>query len=221
MSTTPLSIVITGASGFIGRAITTEALLRGHQVLALVRSPEKLADLAALYPNNLRLQALDVTNTAALSTALAGHDLLISAVSGHSASDVAGVYRQNIDSLFSAVKATGIRLLLVGGAASLQLPDGSMLLDSPDFPAAYRGSAEGAYYALKQLRSDSTMQWSYLSPAAEIFPGPATGHFRLGGDAFFTDAQGQSRISTGDYAVAMLDEAQQPQHPQQRFSIAY
>jgi hypothetical protein len=96
-----------------------------------------------------------------------------------------------------------------------------MLLDSPDFPAAYRGSAEGAYAALQRLRAESSLHWSYLSPAAEIFPGDKTGTFRLGGDQLLTDSHGQSRISTADYAVALLNEAEQPQHLQQRFSVAY
>lgn len=221
MSKTTLSMVITGASGFIGSALTLEALQRGHQVVALVRDTSKLAALAAEYPTQLTVKSLDITDSAALAQELTGHDLVISAFSGHSASDVAGYYQQGFASTLAAVKQTHSRLLMVGGAASLQLADGSLLLDSPHFPAAYRATAQGAYAALQQLRAEQDVRWSYLSPAAEIFPGPATGQYRLGGDAFFTDAQGHSRVSTGDYAVALLNEAEQPQHPQQRFSIAY
>lgn len=219
--TATLSIVITGASGFIGSAITQEALRRGHKVLALVRHVTKLTDLQAAYPTQLTVQALDVTDSQALAAAIAPHDLLISAFSGHSATDVVDYYVRGFTSTLNAVKATSRRLLVVGGAASLQLADGSMLLDSPDFPAAYRGSAEGAWQALQQLRKEHSLDWSYLSPAAEIFPGEATGHYRLGLDTFFTDDAGQSRIATGDYAKAMLDEAEQPHHRGRRFSIAY
>jgi uncharacterized protein len=74
---------------------------------------------------------------------------------------------------------------------------------------------------LQLLRAETALQWSYLSPAAEIFPGDKTGQFRLGGDQLLTDTNGKSRISTGDYAVAMLDELQQPKQLNRRFSVAY
>lgn len=212
------TIAIIGASGFIGSALTQEALSRGLQVRALVSRPERLQP-----SDQLTVVGVDVLDTAALTQALAGVDLVMSAFSGHAQADVAGYYQQGFASILAAVKAQPQppRLLVVGGAASLQLPDGSMLLHSPDFPAAYRGTAEGAYAALQALRAENELRWSYLSPAAEIFPGDKTGTFRLGGDQLLTDSQGQSRISTGDYAVALLNEAERPQHPQQRFSVAY
>lgn len=217
-----MQIVIIGASGFIGSALTTEALQRGHQVRALVRDTNKLAGLQQQYPQQLEVVSVDVLDSATLLPALAQQQLVISAFSGHSDSDVAGYYQRGFANILAAVKQSAAeRFLLVGGAASLQLPDGSMLLDSPDFPAAYRGSAEGAYAALQQLRTETSLNWSYLSPAAEIFPGAATGQFRLGSDLLLTDVEGRSRISTGDYAIALLNEAEQPQHSRQRFSVAY
>lgn len=211
-------IAIIGASGFIGSALTKEALARGLQVRAIVSRPERMSAAA-----NLDVVAVDVLDTAALTAALAGVEVVISAFSGHAQTDVAAYYLQGFTSILAAVKAQPMapRLLLVGGAASLQLPDGSMLLDSPHFPAEYRGTAEGAYAALNVLRSESTLNWSYLSPAAEIFPGEKTGQFRVGADQLLTDANGNSRISTADYAVAMLDELQQPTQHNRRFSVAY
>lgn len=211
-------IAIIGASGFIGSALTQEALARGLKVRALVSRPDRIEATA-----NLAVVGVDVLDTKALSAALAGVDAVLSAFSGHAQTDVAGYYHQGITSILAAVKAQAVtpRLLLVGGAASLQLPDGSMLLDSPDFPAEYRATAEGAYAALQLLRKETSLQWSYLSPAAEIFPGDKTGQFRLGGDLLLTDASGKSRISTGDYAVAMLDEMQHPKQLNRRFSVAY
>jgi putative NADH-flavin reductase len=211
-------IAIIGASGFIGSALTQEALARGLKVRALVSRPERIAAAA-----NLEVVAVDVMDTAALTVALTGVDAVLSAFSGHAQTDVAGYYHQGITSILGAVKAQTVtpRLLLVGGAASLQLPDGSRLLDSPNFPAEYRATAEGAYAALQLLRAETSLQWSYLSPAAVIFPGDKTGTFRLGSDQLLTDASGNSRISTGDYAVAMLDEVQQPQQQNRRFSVAY
>ncbi|WP_419570150.1 NAD(P)-dependent oxidoreductase [Rheinheimera sp.] len=212
-----MKIALIGASGFIGSAIRSEALARGHQVLALVSNPAKLAA-----EPGLTVQAVDVFDTQALTAALAGVDLVISAFSGHKDADVAGYYRRGFDSILTAVKAADVaRLLVVGGAASLQLPDGSVLIDSPNFPAEYRGSAEGAIYALQQLKAETALSWSFLSPAAEIFPGEKTGQFRLGKDQLVMDAAGHSRISNGDYAVAMLDEAEHAAHLNQRFTLAY
>lgn len=212
-----MKIAIIGASGFIGSALTTEALSRGHQVKALVSRPERL-ELAA----GLTAEKVDVLDTAALALALSGMDLVLSAFSGHKESDVASYYVQGFKSILAAsTEAKVPRLLVVGGAASLEYAPGQILLNSPDFPAAYLGSAQGAYQALQLLKTQRQQDWSYLSPAAEIFPGEKTGHFRLGQDQLLTDDNGKSRISTADYAVAMLDEAEQNLHANQRFCVAY
>ncbi|WP_127021312.1 NAD(P)-dependent oxidoreductase [Rheinheimera mangrovi] len=212
-----MNIAIIGASGFIGSALTKEALSRGHQVKALVSRPEAVEVSAGL-----TIHKVDVMDTAALTAAVSGVELVISAFSGHKDADVAAYYMQGFRSILQAsINSKVPRLLLVGGAASLEYAPGQILLDSPDFPAAYLGSAQGAYQALQLLKAQSQQNWSYLSPAAEIFPGEKTGKFRLGLDQLMTDEQGKSRISTADYAVAMLDEAEQNQHANTRFCVAY
>lgn len=216
-----MNLVIIGASGFIGSAITQTALARGHQVRAIVRDTTRLEALAQQYPQQLVQQSLNVLQTADLADAIADADAVISAFSGHAAADISAAYQQGFESILTAVKQTKRRLLLVGGAASLKLPDDSLLLHSPHFPEQYRASALGAYAALQQLQAQTDVQWSYLSPAAEIFPGDSQGPVRLGGDYLVMDAAGQSRISTDDYAAVMLNEVEQPLHPQQRFTAAY
>lgn len=212
-----MKIAIIGASGFIGSAITAEALARGHTVTAIVSRPQRMAQ-----QSGLTILGVDVNDTAALAKQIRGHELVISAFSGHAQSDIATYYLNGFSSILNAVNDAGVqRFLVVGGAASLLLPDGSMLLNSPDFPAEYRATAEGAYAALQLLRDINDIDWSYLSPAAEIFPGDKTAKFRVGQDHLLLDANGASKISTGDYAAAMLDEAEQPTHIRQRFSVAY
>ncbi|MEH8015722.1 NAD(P)H-binding protein [Rheinheimera muenzenbergensis] len=212
-----MELVILGASGFIGSAITAEALSRGHQVTAVVSRPERIVAQAGL-----TVVGLDINDTAALTELLSNKAVVISAFSGHAQQDVKGYYVAAFNSVYkAAVAANTPRLLVVGGAATLKLPDGSRLLDSPGFPAEYRATAEGAAAVLQQLREQSALSWSFLSPAAEIFPGDKTGQYRLGLDHLLTDSEGKSRISTGDYAVAMLNEAEQPQHQNKRFSLAY
>lgn len=212
-----MKIALIGASGFIGSALLEEALSRGHQVKALVTRPERLAPR-----DGLSVEKSDALDTATLTGQLRGVDAVLSAFSGHAQEDVLGYYLKGFDSILAATRAAGApRLLVVGGAASLEVAPGKLLLDTPEFPDAYRATAEGAKAALERLRAQSDQAWTLLSPAAEIFPGERTGDFRLGGDALLTDAEGRSRISVQDYAVALLDELERPAHPNRRFSVAY
>lgn len=212
-----MKIALIGASGFIGSGLLAEALARGHQVTALVGRPERIAPAAGL-----QALATDVMDAPALAAQLAGHDAVISAFSGHAHDDVRGYYGRGVDAILAAVKQAGVaRLLMVGGAGSLEVAPGVQVVDSPDFPAQWKGSALGARDTLDKLRQESTLDWTLLSPAALIEPGPRTGQFRLGGDQLLTDANGDSKISVADYAVAMLDELEHPAHARQRFSVAY
>ncbi|MBR7800777.1 NAD(P)-dependent oxidoreductase [Undibacterium fentianense] len=211
-----MKIALIGASGFIGSAIRQELLKRGHQVSALVGHPEKLAS----HPQLLAI-ASDVQNLEQLRAQVIGHDAIISAFSGHAQSDTLHYYLNGFKNVLAASKAAGVqRLLVVGGAGSLEVAPGLQLIDTPHFPAEYKATAEGARQALNLLREETNIQWSMLSPAAVIAPGQHTGKFRLGKDQLLSDAQGESRISVEDYAQAMVDELEQPQHICQRFSIA-
>lgn len=211
-----MKIALIGAGGYIGSALLTEALARGHQVSALVTRPERL-------PAHPQLQALkaDVFDTAALTAQLAGHAAVLSAFSGHAQADIRQDYLRGLRSIIAATQHNAQRLLVVGGAGSLEIAPGRQLLDSPDFPAQWRASAEGARDALRLLRENKVLDWTMLSPAAMIEPGPRTARFRLGKDQLLVDEKGQSRISTADYAVAMLDELEKAQHRRQRFTVAY
>jgi uncharacterized protein len=211
-----MKIALIGASGFIGSALRQEALSRRHAVTALVTDPSKLAPAPGL-----EVQRVDVNDTAALAQALEGHDLVISAFSGHAQQDVRGAYGRGIRSIIAAARQAGRRLLVVGGAGSLEVAPGKQLLDTPDFPPAYRGSAEGARDALNWLREEPELDWSLLSPSAVIAPGERTGRFRLGTDQLLRAEDGSSRISVQDYAMAMLDEAETPRHRRQRFTVGY
>ncbi|MBA5688017.1 NAD(P)-dependent oxidoreductase [Rugamonas apoptosis] len=212
-----MKIALIGASGFIGSGLLAEALSRGHQVTALVGRPERLEPAAGL-----TALATDVMDPARLAVQLAGHDAVISAFSGHAQEDVRAYYNRGIDAILAASKQAGVpRLLMVGGAGSLEVAPGVQMVDTPDFPAQWKGTALGARDTLEKLRQESALDWTLLSPAAMIAPGPRTGQFRLGGDQLLTDANGDSKISVADYAVAMIDELERPAHSRQRFSIAY
>ncbi|WP_235901663.1 NAD(P)-dependent oxidoreductase [Alcanivorax sediminis] len=212
-----MNIALIGASGFIGSALREEALQRGHQVTALVSQPDKLQPA-----DNLTIVKSDVQNTEQLSEQLKGFDAVLSAFSGHAKENVREYYLQGVQSIIQATKEAGVpRLLIVGGAGSLHVNADTLLIDTPNFPAEYQGTARGALDALALLRNESELNWTMLSPAAEIFPGKRTGSFQLGKDDLVVDADGNSRISVQDYAVALINELEQPQHEGERFTLGY
>ncbi len=210
-------IAIIGASGYVGTALLNEAVKRGHQVSALVRHPEKIAANA-----NVTAVKADVLDTDELAALLKGHDLVISAYNpGWQEADIRDIHIKGSKSITEAVKKAGIkRLIAVGGAGSLEI-NGAQLVDSPEFPAEYKEGALGARQALNDLKTENELDWSFVSPAILLVPGEATGTFRLGKDSPVFDDKGESKITVGDLAVAILDEAEQGKHIRQRFTAAY
>ncbi len=207
-----MKIAIIGATGLVGTKILSESLDRGHEVTAIVRNPETLP----MHPK-LRAAKGDATEPAKLASLVAGHDVVISAF--NPGKDERGTGARSI---IDAVKRAEVeRLLVVGGAGSLEVAPGKRLVDQPDFPAQWKEGALRTADFLDQLRGETELDWAFVSPAAMLAPGERTGHYRVGGDQFMTDNDGESRISLEDYAVAMLDEAERPQHHRKRFSVAY
>ena len=210
-------IAIIGASGYVGTALLNEAVKRGHQVTALVRHPEKITENA-----HVKAIRADVLDTNGLAKLLAGHDLVISAYNpGWQEPDIRNIHIKATRSINEAVKKAGLkRLIAVGGAGSLEI-NGAQLVDSPDLPADYKEGALGARQALNDLKTETTLDWTFVSPAILLVPGEATGKFRLGKDSPVFDDKGESKITVGDLAVAILDEAEQGKHIRQRFTAAY
>jgi putative NADH-flavin reductase len=211
-----MKVLLAGAAGNIGRAIGTELRTRGHQVVGLTRSGNALEGLA------IPITAGDVTDAATVAELAAGVDAVISAVGpGHG--DVTGnPYLEAQEALTQALPKAGVsRLLVVGGAGSLKDASGQRLVDSPDFPAAWKPDALRQAEALDAYRQIDDLDWTYVSPAAVIGPGERTGMYRRGGDHVVVDDQGESRISYADYAVAVVDELEQGNALRQRITAAY
>lgn len=211
-----MRIALIGATGFIGSAIRQEALSRGHHVTAIVSNPARLP--AA---QGLEVQGADALDSQQLRAVLRGHDVVISAFSGHANSDVYGYYLKGMHSIIDAARATGVRLLVVGGAGSLEVEPGVQLLDTPSFPEQWKATAEGARAALKLLRETPDVDWTVLSPPPMIHPGTRTGQYRTANDAVIMCDSGPSDISLEDYAVAMVDEAESAKHHGRRFTVAH
>jgi putative NADH-flavin reductase len=212
-----MNITLIGASGFIGTAITNEALSRGHQVTALVTRPERLAARDGL--TALRADVMDV---AKLTAQFAGADAVVSAFSGHAQDDVYAYFVAGTRNIISAAKeARAPRLLVVGGAGSLEVAPGVELIDTPAFPPQYKATAQGARSALKLLKQEGALNWTMLSPSAMIAPGQRTGVFRTSLDQLLSAADGSSQISVEDFALALVDELERPAHLRQRFTVGY
>ncbi|WP_426956446.1 NAD(P)-dependent oxidoreductase [Muricoccus radiodurans] len=202
-----MKVALIGASGQAGSRLLAELSRRGHAVTAIARAPSRIATLPGV-----TARAGDVADQGALVGLLAGHDAVISAVH-FSGSDPRA--------LVEAVRAAGVpRYLVVGGAGSLEIAPGVRLVDTPEFPAAYKAEALAGAAFLDVLRGEREIDWTFLSPSAHFFPGERTGRFRLGGDSLLTQ-EGGSSISFEDFAVAMVDELERPEHSRKRFTVGY
>ncbi|WP_052889963.1 NAD(P)-dependent oxidoreductase [Thermogemmatispora carboxidivorans] len=215
-----MKIVVFGATGGIGQRLIQEALNRGHEVKGVARRPERLA----LSHPRFSLEAGNVLDPADVARLVGGSDVVISAVGpARDREEDPAMVVQAAQALIEGLKRAGVkRLVVVGGAGSLEVAPGVRLMDTPGFPAGWRPIATAAAEALEVYRRQGAdLDWTYLSPAAFIEPGQRTGRYRVGTEQLVTDEQGESRISMEDYAVALLDEVEQPRFVRQRFTVAY
>jgi uncharacterized protein len=202
-----VKIALVGASGNAGSRILKELSDRGHSITAIARHPEKIASL----PSVTAMKG-DVADKDGLAALLKGHDAVISSIRFSDGSP---------NLMLEVVRAAGVkRYLVVGGAGSLEVAPGKRLVDLPDFPAAYKPEASAATAYLDMLKGLSDLDWTFLSPSALFSAGERTGKFRLGKDQLLSNEKGSS-ISYEDYAIALVDEIEQPRHVRQRFTVGY
>jgi putative NADH-flavin reductase len=216
-----MRIVLYGATGMVGTRILQELLSRGHTVTAVVRDPSKLKA-----QNNLTIEKGDLLDADSIAKLAKGSDVVVSSYgppSGAQGPDPAKVSQlvDAVRTMISGVRRAGApRIIMVGGAGSLEVSPGLQIVDAPTFPDAYKPIAlahRDAYHVLRE----SDLNWTYFSPAMMIQPGERTGKFRLGKDALVSDEKGNSSISAEDYAIALVDEVEQGRHTKQRFTIGY
>lgn len=203
-----MKIALIGAAGRVGSRILNELLNRGHEVTGIVPHPDKLSPRGLL-----KVKRGDVNDKDSLAALLAGHDAVISAVP---------FLKVTPGSLIAAVKQAGVsRLLVVGGAGSLEVAPGVQVVESAGFPASARPESLAGRDLLNALRQEPDLDWTFLSPSAEFIPGERTGKFRLGTDQLLVGDQGKSWISFEDFAIALVDEVEAPKHSKMRFTVGY
>lgn len=218
-----MKIVLFGATGNIGQRVASEALRRGHQVVGVVRDPETVATPGVVVP----LVKGDATNPDSVAEVARGADAVVSAISPRPSPRGLPVPSlvNNARALIEGLPRAGVkRVLMVGGAGSLEVAPGQQLVDQPGFPEAYKGEALEGREALAVWRAqagNADLSWTFLSPAVEIGPGERTGSYRKTLDAVLWDAAGKSFITFEDFAVALLDELEDPAHVGKRFGVSY
>jgi len=213
-----MKIAVFGITGRIGSRIAQEALGRGHEVTGYSRNPGR----GTLAHASLRTAVGDIADAATVARLSAGHDAVVSAVGPDMDKPVGTFLVDAAHALRDGLRKAGVRrLLVVGGAGSLEVAPGKLLMDAPAFPAEWKALAKSAADALAVYRQEKDLEWTYFSPAGFIEPGTRTGRYRTGDDSLVVDSQGRSFISMEDYAVAVMDELEKPRHVRARFTAAY
>lgn len=209
-----MNVALYGATGVAGSRILKELLSRGHRVTAIARGASKLQRESGVV-----VKQDDLSDPKKIAATIEGVDVVVSAYAPpkDDVEAIVGVTSRQVQALAGK---KGVRLIVVGGAGGLNVAPGLPLVDSQFLPDDFRPIARAHVNAYNVLKA-STIDWTYLAPAAFFEPGERTGKFRLGKDELIADAKQESRISMEDYAVALVDEIEKPQHHAERFSVGY
>jgi len=203
-----MKVSLIGATGNAGSRILAELARRGHHITAIVRHPGKVPRL-----DGVTAQKGDANRIDDLAPMLRGHDVVVSSVHFLDGQAV---------KLIDAVRQARVpRYAVVGGAGSLDDGKGVKLIDAGGVPEPYKAESRAGCAFLDLPRQTSDLDWTFLSPSAQFIAGERTGVFRLGTDTALRDANGRSWISYEDYAVALVDEIEQPRHSRCRFTVGY
>jgi putative NADH-flavin reductase len=206
-----MRIIVFGANGRQGSRLVSEALERGHEVTAAVRSEDR----AGAVDPRATIVVADALEPDRVADVSAGHDAALNATRERHADVARG--------LLEGLARAGVpRLVIVGGASSLEVAPGVRLFDTPEFQEEWKPEAASGMESLDVYRSaDTPVEWTYVSPGALLAPGERRGSYRTGGEQLLVGDDGSSQISMEDFAIALVDELENPQHPNQRFTAAY
>ncbi|MDU1889902.1 MAG: NAD(P)H-binding protein [Dysgonomonas sp.] len=213
-----MKVALIGATGFVGSHILQELVNRGYDVTAVARSVEKIP----VKGGKPKTVAVDVTDTEALASVLKGNDVVISAFNaGWSNPNIYDDFMKGSKAIQEAVEKADIkRYIVIGGGGSLFI-NGKQIVDDPGFPAQFKDGATAARDYLNLLKKETNLDWTFLSPALDMFPGERTGKYRLGTESPVFNGKGDSEISVQDLSVAIVDEIDNHKFSRQRFTVGY
>lgn len=204
-------IAVVAANGKAGQLIVREAVERGNDVTAFVRSENRTVAENVVVKDIMDLTPKD----------LVGFDAVVDAF-GAWTPETLPQHSTTLAHLCDILSGTDTRLLVVGGAGSLYVnPEHTMIVsETPDFPEMFKPLASAMAEALSDLRERDDVRWTYISPAGDFqAEGERTGEYILAGEELTLNDRGESIISYADYAIAMVDEIESGDHIQQRISV--
>ena len=210
-----MKITIIGAGGNIGRRIVKEAATRNHELKLITSKPKTFFEL-----EKAEIQEGDIFDEKTLTRQIEGSDLVISAYAPpHEDTKLLIAASQH---LVAAAKKANTRLIAVGGAGSLKVSETTQLVDTPNFPEEYKAIALVHREALENIyQKENDLNWTNVSPSAYIFEGERTNSFRIGENELLVNDKGESAISMEDFAIGILDEAENTKFNRKRFTIGY
>lgn len=219
------NILVYGASGKIGSHVIDEALNRGHRVTAVSRDPASIT----LRHENLSVRRGDVLDADSIDALLAGHDIVVISVRGvigekEGKNALQRIAVENVVEGIRRYRQGTLRLINIGGSGTLEVRPGVLYADAiPGLFISKRLEAEieGQILALEYLRGVDDVDWTYITPPKRFTDGKRRGQYRIGGDQVLKNKRGRSRISRADFAVAVIDEAENAAHSRRRFTVAY
>ena len=212
-----MDVVLFGATGNIGGAIAAELVARDHSVTGVTRSGGSGAAARA----GVALRTGDATDPTSVAAVARRADAVISAIGPAFGSGQPQPFVAAAHALVAGVRSAGVsRLLVVGGAGSLEVAPGLQAVDAPQFPEAYRPNALAQRQALEYYRTIDDLDWTYISPAAEIGPGPHVKDYQLGHHLMLFADDGKSHISYADYADGVVDCLEERTHLRERITLA-
>ena len=222
----PLRILVYGATGKVGTHVVDEALERGHVVTAVSRDPSRIQQ----QHDNLSAVVGDLLDSISIENLIIDQDVIVVSVRGIVGKPKVpenAIQRIGVEKVVNVLRDFGDdapRLIHVGGSGTLEVEPGVLYADKIPklfLPKSLEVEIQGQVLALEYLRTVNDVSWSYATPAKNFTNGKRTGTFRIGGDTVLEDSRGRSRISRRDFAVALIDEAENADYVRQRFSVAY
>lgn len=213
-----MKVALIGATGFVGSALLEEMAHRGYQVTAIARAIDKIS----VKNDKIKAVAADVTDKKALADILKGNDVVLSAFNaGWSNPNIYDDFLKGSKAIQQATKDAGVkRYLVIGGGGSLYI-DGKQIVDGPDFPPQFKAGATAARDYLNILKEEKELDWTFYSPALDMYPGERTGKYRLGTESPVFNDKGDSELTVQDTAVAVIDELENHKFSRQRFTAGY